>query len=358
MKKWIALWSLFTVAAALAFVNNIAVIVRWWMAFIDVGGDSSQMPATCPGIIPGFDWSAVDYSAVSTFIPLLGCIFVVRGLIGIARGKVQSSEAFPFFPSIDQFNVALGLFGTLWGIIVIGYFRLDKVSMGDLMHCLHTALFSTLVAVVWVFMIDHPLIRPWMRKLLLGANLVKTEGAPLADAVDALVTRLAAASEAFDRRQREYEEAIAKRQCEYEAANEKRRAAYEADFNDRQQRVEAAFIKRLQDAELAFAKREKETADAFAARLAELQVANESARAQFTAQLEEERRRHQASEAEERERNRQTEDAMAATVAQSRTAEAKADEARRAAEAKAEAANVRAESAESKLESARAALRI
>ena len=281
MKKRILLWSVLTAVAALAFVNNIAVIVRWWMAFIQVGGDSSQMPARCPGVIPGFDWSAVDYSAVSTFIPLLGCICVVRGLVSIARGRVQSADAFPFFPSADQFNVALGLFGTLWGIIVIGYFRLDKVSMGDLMHCLHTALFSTLVAVVWVFMIDHPLIRPWMRKLLLKANLVKTEGAPLADVVDAFVARLSAASEAFDRRQKAYEE-----------ASEKRRRDYEADFNERQSRAEAAFTKRLLDAEIAFAKREQETTAAFTARLAQLQAANDEARAQFATALEEARQQH------------------------------------------------------------------
>ena len=281
MKKRILLWSVLTAVAALAFVNNLAVIVRWWMAFIQVGGDSSQMPARCPGVIPGFDWSAVDYSAVSTFIPLLGCICVVRGLVSIARGRVQSADAFPFFPSADQFNVALGLFGTLWGIIVIGYFRLDKVSMGDLMHCLHTALFSTLVAVVWVFMIDHPLIRPWMRKLLLKANLVKTEGAPLADVVDAFVARLSAASEAFDRRQKAYEE-----------ASEKRRRDYEADFNERQSRAEAAFIKRLLDAEIAFAKREQETTAAFTARLAQLQAANDEARAQFATALEEARQQH------------------------------------------------------------------
>lgn len=281
MKKRILLWSVLTAVAALAFVNNLAVIVRWWMAFIQVGGDSSQMPARCPGVIPGFDWSAVDYSAVSTFIPLLGCICVVRGLVSIARGRVQSADAFPFFPSVDQFNVALGLFGTLWGIIVIGYFRLDKVSMGDLMHCLHTALFSTLVAVVWVFMIDHPLIRPWMRKLLLKANLVKTEGAPLADVVDAFVARLSAASEAFDRRQKAYEE-----------ASEKRRRDYEADFNERQSRAEAAFTKRLLDAEIAFAKREQETTAAFTARLAQLQAANDEARAQFATALEEARQQH------------------------------------------------------------------
>lgn len=281
MKKWIATWTALTVLSALAFVNNLAVIVRWWMAFSKVGGDSSQMPASCPGIIPWLDWSAVDYSAVSTFIPLLGCICVMRGLVAIARGRVQSAESFPFFPSADQLNVALGLFGTLWGIIVIGYFRLDKVSMGDLMHCLHTALFSTLIAVVWVFMIDHPLIRPWMRKLLLRANLVKTEGAPLADAIDAFVARLAAASEEFDRRQKAYEE-----------ANEKRRREYEADFNERQSRAEAAFTKRLLDSEIAFAKREQETSAAFTARLAQLQAANDVARAQFATALEEAREQH------------------------------------------------------------------
>ena len=302
MKKHLVLWSALTLAAALAFVNNLAVIARWWQAFLRAGGDSSQMPAHVPGLFAWLDWSAVDYSAVSTFIPLLGCLCVVRGIVRILRGRVQSAEHFPFFASADQLNVALGLFGTLWGIIVIGYFRLDKVSMGDLMHCLHTALFSTLVAVVWVFMVDHPLIRPWMRRRLLAANLVKTDGAPLADAVDAFVARLAAASEAFDRRQREGQ-----------AAFENRQRLYEDAFNERLLRAEEAFNERHRRAE-----------EAFAAQLESLRRAN---------------------------------DEMAAAAARARAAEAQAEEGRRAAEARAEAGEARARDAERKLEGARAALR-
>lgn len=155
-----------TILAGLAFVNNAVVIFRWWAAFLSAGGDPSKIPASCPGCFPWLDWSAVDYSAVTTFIPFLGLACVTRGLLRILRGRSADPEFFPFSSFSDQFNVALGLFGTLWGIIVIGYFKMDSVSMADLMMCLHTALFSTLAAVVWVFMLDHPLIRPLMRHLL------------------------------------------------------------------------------------------------------------------------------------------------------------------------------------------------
>ena len=139
----------------------------------------------------------------------------------------MSAGDFPFFRGSDQLNVALGLFGTLWGIIVIGYFKLDTVTMADLMQCLHTALFSTLMAVVWVFLVDRPLVRPLFTRLLERSGLAETDDGDLAAAVDRLVIRLGAASDAFDRRQREYEAAFEKRQKDYEAIFAQRVAALE-----------------------------------------------------------------------------------------------------------------------------------
>ena len=215
------------VLAGLAFVNNVVALVRWWRAFLAAGGDTTGVPAHAPGCFAWLDWSAVDYSAVTTFIPFLGftCMAVAAGRI--LRGRRAAAGDFPFFRGSDQLNVALGLFGTLWGIIVIGYFKLDTVTMADLMQCLHTALFSTLMAVVWVFLVDRPLVRPFFARLLAQSGLAETDDGDLAAAVDRLVVRLGAASDAFDRRQREYEAAFEKRQKDYEALFAQRVAALE-----------------------------------------------------------------------------------------------------------------------------------
>ena len=159
----------------LAFVNNLAAIVNWWRAFLAAEGDSSRFAAKASGFVSWLDWTAVDYSAVTTLIPALGCVCLTVSLYRMLRGRRAQADDFPFFRGSDQLNVALGLFGTLWGIIVIGYFKLDTVSMADLMQCLHTALFSTLTAVVWVFMIDRPLVRPYFQRLLKEAELAETD---------------------------------------------------------------------------------------------------------------------------------------------------------------------------------------
>ena len=226
------------VLAGLAFVNNVVAIVRWWRAFGAAGGDTAGVPAHVPGCFAWLDWSAVDYSAVTTFIPFLGflCMTVAAGRM--LRGRRMAAGDFPFFRGSDQLNVALGLFGTLWGIIVIGYFKLDTVTMADLMQCLHTALFSTLMAVVWVFMLDRPLIRPFFTRLLERTGLAETDDGDLAAAVDRLVVRLGAASDAFDARQRAYE-----------AAFERRLADYEKGFDARQKEYAEFFARRIAELE-------------------------------------------------------------------------------------------------------------
>ena len=160
-----------TALAALAFVNNVSVVARWWAAFHAAGGDSARMTEAVSGVLPWLDWSAVDHSCVSTFIPMFGMFLATRGAWRVLRRRPADPESFPFFPSFDQLNVSLGLIGTLWGIIVIGWHDLDSVTMRDLMSCLHTALFSTLVAVAWVYLIDHPLLRPLLRGMLRDAGL-------------------------------------------------------------------------------------------------------------------------------------------------------------------------------------------
>ena len=238
-----------TAVALLAFVNNVVALVRWWKAFLAAGGDTAGVPAHVPGCFTWLDWSAVDYSAVTTFIPFLGFACMTVAAFRLVLGKRMRVGDFPFFRGSDQLNVALGLFGTLWGIIVIGYFKLDTVQMADLMQCLHTALYSTLMAVVWVFMIDRPLVRPFFTRLLERSGLAETDDGDLAAAVDRLVVRLGAASDAFDARQRAYE-----------AAFEKRLANYEQEFDQRQKEYVEFFSRRIDELE----KRAKESEDRLA----------------------------------------------------------------------------------------------
>lgn len=263
--------------AALAFVNNLAAVVNWWRAFAAADGNSAEM-AEVSGFIKWLNWSAVDYSAVTTFIPALGFCCTSLALMKLIAKKRVSAENFPFFKGSDQLNVALGLFGTLWGIIVIGYFDLKTVSMGDLMMCLHTALFSTLMAVVWVFMIDRPIIRPYFIKLLEECELADSSEDDLAGAVDRFILRLSAASDEFSRRQKEYEEASARRIKAFEDDFAAREKAYAASFEARAQAYaeaaenllktcESSFEKRFAAAEEAFSQRERAYAEAFAKQL-------------------------------------------------------------------------------------------
>ena len=250
MKKILLLFVLCAAATAfcaLAFVNNVAAVAQWWSAFLAAGGDSSSVAAKMPGIIPWLSWSAVDYSAVTTFIPTLGFLCMTVSLLRMLAGRRACAGDFPFFRGSDQLNVALGLFGTLWGIIVIGYFRLDTVTMADLMQCLHTALFSTLMAVVWVFLVDRPLVRPLFTRLLERSGLAETDEGDLSAAVERLVERLGAASDAFDRRQAEFEAAFERRQREFEEAAERRHAEQQAKFEQRQAAYERDFDARQKE---------------------------------------------------------------------------------------------------------------
>ena len=243
----LALCAAATAFCALAFANNVVAIAQWWSAFLAAGGDSSSVVAKMPGFVPWLSWSAVDYSAVTTFIPTLGFLCMTLALGRMAAGRRARTGDFPFFRGSDQLNIALGLFGTLWGIIVIGYFRLDTVTMADLMQCLHTALFSTLTAVVWVFLFDRPFVRPYFTRLLERTGLAETDEGDLSAAVARLVERLGAASDAFDRRQAEFESAFERRQAEFEAAYERRQAAYEQKFAERQAAYERDFDARQKE---------------------------------------------------------------------------------------------------------------
>ena len=277
----LALCAIATAFCTLAFVNNVAAIWNWWAAFLAAGGDTAAFSAKAPGVIPWLDWTAVDYSAVTTFIPTLGFLCMTVSLARMARGRRFRAGDFPFFRGSDQLNVALGLFGTLWGIIVIGYFQLDTVTMADLMQCLHTALFSTLTAVVWVFLIDRPLVRPYFTSLLEETNLADSDEGDLASAVDRLVARLGAASDAFERRQREFEESFAKRAAQFEAEFARRETEYEAAHAKREAEYAAAHERRTAEYAADFEKRRGEYAAHFEERLAKYEGEFESRQKEY-----------------------------------------------------------------------------
>ena len=286
-----------TMVSILAFANNVVAIVNWWKMFIATGGNTEEMSAHVPGFLPWLDWSAVDYSAVTTFIPAIGLFFMTKSLFDIIRGKRVNGDDFPFFRGSDQLHIALGLFGTLWGIIVIGFFDLDSVSMADLMQCLHTALFSTLMAVVWVFMIDRPLVRPFFVKMLAESNLAEETDGDLTGAVDRLIARIGEACDSFAKHQKEYEATMTRRHGEYEALFESRHAQYEEEFEKRNRRFEeefgkrhdeyaASFEKRLADYEKEFDARQKEYVEFFRRQLDELQKRAEASEAKLKAVIE------------------------------------------------------------------------
>lgn len=263
------------VFAGLCFADNVSVIVRWWRCFL-AGGDT----AAVRGVLPALDWACVDHSAATTFIPLLGSASAALALWRASRGRSVNPGTFPFFAGSDRLFIALGLFGTLWGIIVIGYHDLESVTMADLMHCLHTALLSTLMAVVWVYIVDRAVLRPWLTAVAIRCGVPIAGGDGLAAAVDRFIARLDDAAQTFVRRQREFEESALRRQREFEAAMEDRRRRVDAAierriargekfFADRAAAELAAWERRHAEYEREFAVREREYSEFFVRRLAE-----------------------------------------------------------------------------------------
>ena len=110
-------------------VNVRVAIVLATAAFAAAGGDAAAMPDRVAGFLPWLDRLAVDHSCVSTFIPTLGFALAARGAWRVLRRRPADPAFFPFFRSFDQLVVALGLIGTLWGIILIGCigFLTDKI---------------------------------------------------------------------------------------------------------------------------------------------------------------------------------------------------------------------------------------
>lgn len=159
VSKWLAcITILMAVVAGIVWLNNIVVALQW--------SPSDGHNAEYYGFGSWLDSFAVDCSTVSTLIPFLGLILISRGFLQITIAKKRSviSEYFPFFQSYNEITIALGLIGTVWGLIMIGYYEPQNLGMTELLKCLRTALYSTLVALIWVFLIVKP-IRYLMQRL-------------------------------------------------------------------------------------------------------------------------------------------------------------------------------------------------
>ncbi len=160
----------------LLWINNLFSAWRYHQALF-LGQNIAD--AVFPGFWPALNWSTVDVSCVTTFVPFFGFFLILYGLF-----HVSTRDNWPFFHSYDQLNIALGLLGTIWGIILVGYFPPGQITIVSLMICLHTAMFSTLAAVAWVMVLKPMLIMPGMRiyrRILRGEENVPDDFSELAD---------------------------------------------------------------------------------------------------------------------------------------------------------------------------------
>jgi hypothetical protein len=138
------------------WLNNLVSALRYHQLLLS-GADNLAVSALAPGLWPALDWSAVDVSTITTFIPFFGFVLILHGLL-----RIRHNEEWPFFYGYDRLNIALGLIGTIWGIILVGYYPADQISIASLMRCLHTAMFSTLAAVLWVMVLIPAVVKPWL----------------------------------------------------------------------------------------------------------------------------------------------------------------------------------------------------
>lgn len=162
-----------TALSALAWINNLFVVRAWYVDLVrgNVDHGGQLLSKVHHGPFASLDWTAVDLSTITTFIPFFGFLLATLALLRLLLGQRRFPEDYPYFRCYDRVNVSLGLVGTLWGIIIIGYYPVESVSMSALMMCLHTALFSTLVAVVWVFIMVMLIIKPlfgWWAGVVVG----------------------------------------------------------------------------------------------------------------------------------------------------------------------------------------------
>lgn len=143
--------ALLTVLCGILWLNNLVAAIRLHRALFS----GVVLPDGGKGFSQALQWSVVDVSTVTTFIFFFGFAVTTFAL----WKKYRSSDSFTRY---DRFHIALGLVGTLWGIILIGYYPVAHVTIPSLMNCLHTAMFSTLAAIVWVMIFEPLIVLPWV----------------------------------------------------------------------------------------------------------------------------------------------------------------------------------------------------
>jgi hypothetical protein len=171
---------LLAMIAFLAWINNIVIAMQWdpskikpIEAKVMEGGTKEAKPADAKakvenansprGFIHPLDRFAVDYSTVSTFIVFFGFLLLSFRFYQIAHAKngTDVPDNFPSFKHYNTITVTLGLIGTIWGLIMVGNYDLETLTnpdlmMPELMKCMKTALYSTLVALFWIFVVIYP----------------------------------------------------------------------------------------------------------------------------------------------------------------------------------------------------------
>lgn len=147
-----------------AWLNN--VYLSWIKRIWRMEGD---VASTTKGVLPALDLFSIDHSTVSTFIPFFGFAWMALVFYDIRRSanaekQIDLKKEFPYFSGYSEWMVSLGLMGTVWGLIMIGFFPdLENLKITGLIEALRTALFSTLVALFWVYIVVLRIFRPGMR---------------------------------------------------------------------------------------------------------------------------------------------------------------------------------------------------
>jgi hypothetical protein len=159
------------------WLNN--VYLSWCKRIWRLEGEAASQTI---GLFPRLDLFAIDHSTVATFVPFFGFTWLSWVSYKLfQRTKSNTTmplkKEFPFFQGYNEWMVSLGLMGTVWGLIMIGYLpNLDNLKLTGLIGALRTALFSTLVALFWVYIIVLRIIRPGM--LSLAKKMLKKPEAP------------------------------------------------------------------------------------------------------------------------------------------------------------------------------------
>ena len=130
---------------------------------------------------------SVDLSTVSTLIPVLLFLFPLIQAVRAARGRLPApapatgNEWMPYPPHFPYFLIMLGLFGTLYGLLIglevsgvegfIAYRPTNNSisqSLTRLLAGAATAIWSSLLGLIGAFLAAQPI--PWLFRRLIGVE--------------------------------------------------------------------------------------------------------------------------------------------------------------------------------------------